>query len=117
MRRTMIKYMKWLLPVLFIAYYSSISFFMHVHIEHGVTIVHSHPFGKTSGGVYHHHASLSEIQLFHQLSTISVEDGAVDPLQLHSYTIQITKITETPVYPDYLIPIPGKLSLRAPPVV
>lgn len=109
--------MKWLLPVLFIAYYSSISLFMHVHIEHGTTIVHSHPFAKTSGGASHHHASLSEIQLFHVLSTISVEDGAVHPFRLQFYAIQITKIIETPVYPDYLVPVQGKLSLRAPPVV
>lgn len=117
MRQAMLKYMKWLLPVLFIAYYSSITLFMHAHIENGTTIVHSHPFGKKSGGVCHHHASLSEIQLFHILSTISVEDGAVHSLQLHFYALPISKISESPVYPDYLIPVPGKLSLRAPPGV
>ena len=44
-RQTMRKYLKWLLPVIFIAYYSCITLFIHVHIEHGTTIVHSHPFG------------------------------------------------------------------------
>ncbi len=63
----MVKYIKWLLPVIFIAYYSSITLFIHVHIENGTTIVHSHPFGKVNGGAFHHHASLSEIQLFHIL--------------------------------------------------
>ena len=29
----MVKYIKWLLPVLFIAYYSSVSLFTHVHVE------------------------------------------------------------------------------------
>ena len=33
----------------FIAYYSCITLFIHVHIEHGTTIVHSHPFGKMNG--------------------------------------------------------------------
>lgn len=87
----MAKYMKWLLPILFIAYYTSIASFMHVHIEHGVTIVHSHPFSKASGVPSHRHASLSEIQLFHILTTISAEDGAVHSLQLDFYTQQIAR--------------------------
>lgn len=115
-RQTINKYMKWLLPVIFIAYYGSISLFIHVHIEHGTTIVHSHPFDTKSGGACHHHASLSEIQLFHILSTISVEDGAVHALLIDFLSKQITEIVEYPVYPDYLIPLKGKLSLRAPPV-
>ena len=66
-RETMVKYIKWLLPVLFIAYYSSVSLFTHVHVEHGTTIVHAHPFKKTADGTCHHHTSLAEIQLFHML--------------------------------------------------
>lgn len=116
-RQTMNKYLKWLLPVVFIAYYSSISLFIHVHIEHGTTIVHAHPFGEKSGGACHHHASLAEIQLFHILSTISVEDGAVHTLHLDFQSQQIAEIAEYPVYPDYLIPDKGKLSLRAPPAI
>lgn len=116
LKQTINKYMKWLLPVIFIAYYGSISLFIHVHIEHGTTIVHSHPFDTKSGGACHHHASLSEIQLFHILSTISVEDGAVHALLIDFLSKQITEIVEYPVYPDYLIPLKGKLSLRAPPV-
>lgn len=54
----MVKYIKWLLPVLFIAYYSSVSLFTHVHVEHGTTIVHAHPFKKTADGTCHHHTSL-----------------------------------------------------------
>ena len=115
-REKMVKYLKWLLPVIFIAYYSSITLFIHVHIENGTTIVHSHPFGKVKGGVCHHHASLSEIQLFHILTSISVEDGAVHAYQLDFQAKQIAEIVEIPVYPHYLVPVRGKLSLRAPPV-
>lgn len=50
-REKMVKYLKWLLPVIFIAYYSSITLFIHVHIEHGTTIVHSHPFGAKSAAL------------------------------------------------------------------
>lgn len=117
MKQTMAKYMKWLLLVLFIGYYGSISLFMHVHVEDGTTIVHSHPFRKTADGTCHHHSSLSEVQLFHLLTTVHVQDGAVHPLQLHFYALPNYKIIENPVYPDHLIPVLGKLSLRAPPVV
>ena len=82
----MVKYIKWLLPVLFIAYYSSVSLFTHVHVEHGTTIVHAHPFKKTADGTCHHHASLAEIQLFHMLSSIHVMDGAIHPLRLQFYS-------------------------------
>ena len=89
--------MKWLLPALFIVYYSSISLFMHVHVENGTTIVHSHPFERAADGTYHHHSSLS--------------------LLLQIYVTPNYKIIDNPVYPDYLVPVLGKLSLRAPPFV
>lgn len=72
----MVKYIKWLLPVLFIAYYSSVSLFTHVHVEHGTTIVHAHPFKKTADGTCHHHTSLAEIQLLYAL--IYSRDGRGD---------------------------------------
>lgn len=115
-RQTIATYMKWLLPVLFIVYYSNISMFTHVHVEYGVTIVHAHPFKKTADGSTHQHSSLSEIQFFHLLTTVHVEDGAVHPLQLQFYDLAVYKIIENPVYPDYLVPVLGELSLRAPPV-
>ena len=85
-RQTMRKYLKWLLPVIF------------------------------NGGPCHHHASLSEIQLFHILTTLSVEDGAVHALHLNFNAQQVAEIVEYPVYPDYKLPDKGLLSLRAPPV-
>ena len=107
--------MKWLLPALFIVYYSSISLFMHVHVEDGTTIVHSHPFKKTADGTCHHHSSLSEIQLFHLLTTVHVQDGAICSLLLQFYATPSYKIIENPACLDHLLPVLGKLSLRAPP--
>ena len=98
----MAKYMKWLLPALFIVYYSSISLFMHVHVENGTTIVHSHPFKKGSE---------------HSQTTVHVQDGAIHSLLLQIYVTPNYKIIDNPVYPDYLVPVLGKLSLRAPPFV
>ena len=84
--------MKWLLPALFIVYYSSISLFMHVHVENGTTIVHSHPFERAADCTYHHHSSLSEIQLFHLLTTVHVQDGAIHSLLLQIYVTPNYKI-------------------------
>lgn len=117
MRQVACTYLKWLLPVVFITYYSCVSLFIHVHIERGTTIVHSHPFGKQDGGASHRHASWTEVQLFHVLSTLSVEDGAVHELSLHLCVQQIAEIIGQPVYPDYVQPDKGLLFLRAPPVI
>lgn len=113
----MAKYMKWLLPALFMVYYGSISLFMHVHVEGGTTIVHSHPFKQAADGGGHRHSSLSEIQLFHQLATVQVQDGAIHPLLLQFYATPDYETIENPVCPDHLLPVLGKLSLRAPPFV
>ncbi|MBO5225945.1 MAG: hypothetical protein J6B46_06040 [Parabacteroides sp.] len=115
MKETIVKYIKWILPILFVVYYSSVSLYTHVHIEDGVTIVHSHPFKNTEDGTVHQHASLSEIQLYHGLSSVQVEDGAIHALQLNFHAIPIYDITENPVCPVYLDPVLGELSLRAPP--
>ena len=104
MKRAMAKYMKWLLPALFIVYYVGVSLFVHVHVEYGTTIVHSHPFKQAADGSCHQHSSLSEIQLFHLLA-------------LQFYVTPNYKIIENPVYPDHLLPVLGKLFLRAPPFI
>jgi len=64
-----------LLLILFLGYYSSITFFTHSHIINGVTIVHSHPFNSDKGGGSsnspHSDKSLLIIQLLSELiSTI-----------------------------------------------
>lgn len=109
-------YTKWFLPLLFVAYYGIVTLFVHVHIEEGTTIVHSHPFHQTADGTCHHHASASEIQLFHVLSTITVSDGAVHPLQLHFFATPLATVIDPQVYPDHLIAVTGPYLLRAPPV-
>lgn len=113
----MVKYIKWLLPVLFIAYYSSILLFTHVHVEHGTTIVHAHPFKKMADATCHHHTSLAEIQLFHTLSSIHVMDGAIHPLRLQFYSLKISNLSESPVYLDHVASVEGLQYLRAPPIV
>ena len=117
LKRLLLNITRYFLPILFVSYLVSLTFFAHVHVVNGVTIVHSHPFKKTADGICHHHSSLSEIQLFHLLTTVHVQDGAIHSLLLQICVTPNYKIIDNPVYPDYLIPVLGKLSLRAPPFV
>ena len=103
------------LTLLIAVYVGNVNFFVHEHQVGDITIVHSHPFKKAVDGSTHQHASLSEIQLYHILSSVNVADGAVHSLQLHFYATSYFNITEIPIYPTYLTPVLGELSLRAPP--
>lgn len=109
------KYLRVLLPLLFITYYSSVALFTHVHIEQGTTIVHAHPFASAGEEGSHHHGSLAEIQLFHQLSTIVAADGAVHFVNLPFYATLKIVLSESPVAAHYVEAVMGQLLLRAPP--
>ena len=65
-----------LLLILFLGYYSSITFFTHSHIINGVTIVHSHPFNSDKGGESsnspHSNKELQIIQLLSDFFTTAV---------------------------------------------
>lgn len=111
----MVKYLKWILPALFIAYYSGISLLAHVHIENGTTIVHAHPFKSSPSGEGHKHASLAEIQLFHTLSFIQAIDGSVHALQLRFFLQPVLRVIGLPVYTNHFAVVTGAHLLRAPP--
>ena len=107
-------YLRWILPVIFILYLGEIVSFTHVHIVNGVTIVHSHPSQNKDG---QHKHSLQELQLFHSLSTIVVEDGAVTIFSLFDFIPSFLQEIETQVS-DVLRKICFiAYFLRAPPVV
>lgn len=91
-------------------YYGEIISFTHVHVVNGVTVVHAHPYKSGNASDYHHH-SLSELQLFHQLSVFSLEDGAVQSLIIEPFiplflcyihTELPTKAKNADVQPFYL---------------
>ena len=56
-----------LLLICFLGYYGSITFFSHVHVVDGVTIVHSHPYKSVNGNSrpysQHSNKELQVIQL------------------------------------------------------
>lgn len=110
------KYLRIALPALFIAYLGCLIAFTHVHIINGVTIVHSHPYHKTDDGRPNHEHGYAEFQLLHQLSTIQIGGAAFVALLLAAFLTALFKVSCHPVYPDYLVPIQGKPSLRGPPV-
>lgn len=111
------KYLRIALPALFIAYLGCLIAFTHVHIVNGVTIVHSHPYHKTDDGRPDHEHGYAEFQLLHQLSTIQISGAAFVSILLAAFLTTLFILRNNPVYPDYRLPVRGKLSLRAPPVI
>ena len=67
---TWIKYLKIVLPILFIGYLACIISFTHVHIVNGVTIVHSHPYNKQTNPPSDHQHTGQQLQLYQQFSSI-----------------------------------------------
>ncbi|WP_455638983.1 hypothetical protein [Parabacteroides sp.] len=110
------KYLRIALPALFIIYLGCLIAFTHVHIVNGVTIVHSHPYSKTDDGRPNHEHNYAVFQLLHQLSTIQIGGATSIAILFATFLTFLYKLSCRPVYPDYLVPIKGKLSLRAPPV-
>ncbi|MCD7976356.1 MAG: hypothetical protein LUG51_04075 [Tannerellaceae bacterium] len=108
--------MKWFVTLLFIAYYSSVHVFTHVHIENGIAVVHTHPFKKAAGDTSHHHTSSAEIYLFQDLSTIQIESAGILLVNLHFYAQSLADLTKQPGDPGHSISYQGVCSLRAPPV-
>jgi len=51
------------------------------------------------------------------LSSIHVMDGAIHLLRLQFYSLKISNLSESPVYPDHVTSVEGLRYLRAPPVV
>lgn len=117
MRQKISQYINWLLPVLFILYYSNIAVFLHTHIEGDEIIMHSHPFSKSCEGAAHHHRSLEEVLSIHNLSSIHASDGAVHALQLTPFASELKEIILNPLYSNHFISFAGARFLRAPPFV
>lgn len=110
------KYLKLIFPALFIVYLGCIMAFTHVHIVNGVTIVHAHPYHSAANGQGGHEHSLTIFQLLHQLSVIQLAGGAWTVFAFHLFLAFCCKHACYPVYPAYLRPVRGCISLRAPPL-
>ncbi len=67
LKRLLLNITRYFLPILFVSYLVSLTFFAHVHVVNGVTIVHSHPFKK---GAAHEHSTVELIHI-HFLSHLT----------------------------------------------
>ena len=109
-------FFKWLLPIIFIGYFSCVSLFEHAHIVNGVIIVHSHR--VPSDDATHQHSSTEELQLFHFLSHFDIQDGAIQSVTIE----QTTPLLIGEIVCHWSNPILSSTpwstaSLRAPPTV
>lgn len=72
-KRLVLNITRYFLPILFISYLASITFFTHVHVVNGVTIVHSPPFKQ---GTAHQHSTV-ELLHIHILSHLIADSATV----------------------------------------
>ncbi|WP_394334027.1 hypothetical protein [Bacteroides bouchesdurhonensis] len=105
--------MRYFLPVLFISYMASITFFAHMHVVNGVTIVHSHPFKK---GAAHSHTSVEFLSI-HLLSHLVTDGAATLFLVPFSIPFLLCLLLKRPLLTHHHAPYHGVVALRAPPVV
>lgn len=101
----------------FLAYYASITLFSHSHIINGVTIVHSHPYSKSTDSkpFSHQHSEkgVALIQFLSHFSSLSVASLlSLGILLTLLYQILVPARAEDPLIP----PVHCIRSLRAPPV-
>lgn len=115
MKRIITEILKYLLLSIFAGYIGVISFYTHVHIENGVTVVHSHPFHKnTDGKPFHSHTQL-EFQLIKLLTSYSVTADVVSHFQWSPAFFVLTYGEGKPMPALHVMPLTGNRSGRAPP--
>lgn len=100
------------LPILFIVYIGSISFFTHAHIVNGVTIVHSHPFDSDTN----HEHTTAEFQLIQHLNAVVVLPSVFAGIGIALFLIPLYLILFNKKQELYSLVTTGALFLRGPPV-
>ena len=110
-KRLVLNITRYFLLILFISYLASITFFTHVHVVNGVTIVHSHPFKKDSP---HSHTTV-EFQLIHLLNHVVTTGAGIFFLSLQFIACLLYTLSWRPDRAGYCSSVVGVVSLRAPP--
>lgn len=105
--------MRCFLPILFVSYLASITFFAHIHVVNGVTIVHSHPFKK---GAAHQHSTVELIHI-HFLSHLTTDGAAVVFALSLFIPFLLCLLLKRPQYTHSYAPYHGVIALRAPPAI
>ena len=112
---TWIKYLKIVLPILFIGYLACIISFTHVHIVNGVTIVHSHPYNKQTNPPSDHQHTGQQLQLYQQFSSIQAEGDIYCSIQLTPTSVNETILLFPSVNNRFILSPTDAFNLRAPP--
>lgn len=112
-KRLLLNITRYFLPILFVSYLVSFTFFTHVHVVNGVTIVHSHPFKK---GTAHEHSTV-ELQLIHFLSHLMTDGAAVVFVLSLFIPLLLCLLPGRLQHTHYHSPYHGVVGLRAPPVI
>jgi hypothetical protein len=68
LKKWSIKVSRYLLLLIFLGFFGSTTFFEHVHVVDGVSIVHSHPFKSGKNGVPLHTHTVNGYVLIHFLT-------------------------------------------------
>lgn len=109
--------MRFILPIIFINYFISISLFTHTHVINGVTIVHSHPYTTDDHGNPTHSHTGAEIQLIHTLSTFYSTSIIVLCILLGLFLTKERRLYTKPPKAIPIITTLGLSRLRPPPVL
>lgn len=111
LKRLLLNITRYFLPILFVSYLVSLTFFAHVHVVNGVTIVHSHPFKK---GAAHQHSTVELIHI-HLLSHL-MADGAAVVFALSLFIpFLLCLLLGCLQHTHFRSPYHGVIALRAPP--
>ena len=111
-KRLLLNITRYFLPILFVSYLVSFTFFAHVHVVNGVTIVHSHPFKK---GAAHKHSTV-ELLLIHFLSHLTADGAAVVFRSFPFYSFLIVFVARPFAVCSLSLSVSwGLVGLRAPP--
>lgn len=111
------KAIKVALPVIFIAYFCSITFFTHSHVVNGITIVHSHPYKTDANGNPTHEHTGTELQLIDALSTFYVAGAIILSILLALFNKWQQTLSTGYVFSAYVRRIESHYRLRPPPAL
>ncbi|WP_291589633.1 hypothetical protein [Bacteroides sp.] len=112
-KRLLLNITRYFLPILFVSYLVSLTFFAHVHVVNGVTIVHSHPFKK---GAAHKHSTV-ELLHIHFLSHLTTDGAAVVFALILFIPFLLCLLLKRSQHTHFHAPYHGVTALRAPPAI
>ena len=113
MRKTLINAGKWMIIILFIGYYISITSFYHTHYFWWGTVTHSHPYWPSEGDIPIHSHTATQCQTINILSLLLFTFSVASVLICKTVVIKRIFIREFN-YKSLFQPIFSPL--RAPPV-